>query len=266
MVPLFLIPGCKNPSGLNSDKVILNLPSWPPAPLISPQNTIPELSGWKIRIRTKSRTEIFYISKNEKIPPVTIERNSPFSVTAQPVLISPEGEFFTFFMPSGSVYPALAEFSDKGKISLNLSFEDGFTAKVMEQVTESLGEKNINFNWKKFSDIVKTKSQGSYNPWLADFQFIVNKILSQSFTATSLNMKNTSSQSIRSFVPEETDIFSAYIPENTAVIENDCILINCLNENSFLFQNNRLLSIDYRYSKNPSVRILFLPKMVEEKY
>ncbi|MCF0241554.1 MAG: hypothetical protein HUK25_02900 [Treponema sp.] len=275
ILPLLVLSvSCSQNTGFYSDTVYFKLPEWPP----EGQNEIeyPELSYWEVRITDSRSSKTFSIPPNESIPVLETERNSPFAITAKPITFSSERSPTRFFLPAGSVYPALAEVSDIGKISLNLNFEDGFTAATLEQVfvclkdTETkeavINEYVSRFNWKKYSNQVKEKPKNDYNPWLCDFNSIISKISTHSFTLTSLNMNHAQKTSLEGVISKPSAILCSYIPQNSSVYFDNAVLTSTEKENLFLYKNNNLLSIDFRNVKNPSIRLLFLPKMVEEKY
>lgn len=249
------------------DQVSFCLPAWP-------YENIP-LSGWQISLFYENdidKNSSFYINHNESTKEfltVQLKQNSPFCITARPITLSSDGKTETlFFMPAGTVYPFLCtrENKNKGQISgftMNLTWEDGFTATVMKSFSSS-----ASFNWTKFSQTLHKKisdSEEYYNPWLLDKNKIYRDIEKHSFTAVNLNGKKP--------VILEKDaldqiFLSPFIPLNEHLIENNTVFPLWLSEspedNRFLINLDQMILFSGSDIKKLSVQTVFLPKKYEE--
>ena len=288
--------GCSLRAGSNlSEEVTFVLPEWDFALLSPDENSFfPELDYWEIRFSKSSSssngehsTETFRFSKEESSFTKTIPKNEITFVSARPVTKNNAGKQFLFFYQAGTVYPSVSEW-ENGNCRNTLTWEDGFTVKVISEIFstgEATGysEKEIQdfvsrFNWKKFSDVIIEKEKKSlsenetfYNPYLADFPVLIEKLLSKKFSSTYLNPKQTFSLPLENLNDtlsplqiETTEILSPYMPENLNRKTKNAFTVSKIHENIFLLKSNYLMLLKTSGEKNISTEVIFLPTIILE--
>ncbi len=191
-------------------------------------------------------------------------RNRTFAISARPVTLSSSGECTLFFHPAGAVYPALCRWTDSEGPVLEVSYKEGFSAFLFEGIWKSSIETGYSrekterfvsaFNWKHLSDYING------NPWLADSEKILSRIMSGNFSATVLSASGTAELPVKDFSPEER-LLSPYIPENTQISESGNVSLSKTAENPFLSDSDHLLLIRFVDSKKTLTEYVLIPKM-----
>lgn len=191
-------------------------------------------------------------------------RNRTFSISARPVTLSSSGECTLFFHPAGAVYPALCRWTDSEGPVLELSYKEGFSAFLFEGIWKSSIETGYSrekterfvsaFNWKHLSDYING------NPWLADSEKILSRIMSGNFSATVLSASGTAELPVKDFSPQER-LLSPYIPENSQISESGNVSLSKTAENPFLSDSDHLLLIRFADSKKTLTEYVLIPKM-----
>lgn len=191
-------------------------------------------------------------------------RNRTFAISARPVTLSSSGECTLFFHPAGAVYPALCRWTDSEGPVLELSYKEGFPAFLFEGIWKSSIETGYSrekterfvsaFNWKHLSDYING------NPWLADSEKILSRIMSGNFSATVLSASGTAELPVKEFSPQER-LLSPYIPENSQISESGNVSLSKTAENPFLSDSDHLLLIRFADSKKTLTEYVLIPKM-----
>lgn len=252
---LFFICCSQEEPLLINEEIHIKLPEWPNFV----KDTV-ELSGWQISIKGKYVNEEFFIpyNENQRDFSLTAPKNKHFSIKATPVTKNIDNTSETlFFMPAGSVYPDL--YSDSG---LQLTFEDGFTAYIMSLLETEDFSYADHFNWKKFSQVIQTRSSDQsifYDPWKLNIQKITHGIRTGNFTSVLLNSPKTKIIEI----PEPYPIFLyPYIPLNERFFKPDKIPIYENDKTFFMTDADTLLIIDARIANKLSHTTVFTPKFI----
>lgn len=232
----------------------ISLPQWPP----ENSSEFPEIESWNITVTTADGSENFSVCAEKKTITLELEDSAPVSVLARPV-----NSGFQFFKPAGMIFPFEDEFS----------WENGFSADCLKkfylsstQVNSKNAAKNYasRFNWQKFSQTIKEKSEKSdifYNPWLLDQQNIMVSIEKGNFSATKLSQKKTCSFNAAELFSEfpEKKIFSDYIPQNFS-IRSKIFILSKQKINQFLFyENSKIITVNVESNSSFSLAINSLP-------
>lgn len=320
-----IILGCSIDNKLNShEKISVNLPVWPPfedaiqsqAETWPCQSTYPELAKWIIRIRGEEldkKMEVFVdgldgsesntVGLNENTCDISttpfsisleVAKNKPLSITATPITLNKNNQPVEFFKCAGAIYPQNYEVvKNKGKFwqgkkgSINLTWENGFSAQLMQTLYNSAGqngydEENIQnfiacFNWKKLQQYIQTQIENQtetqatfYNPWLLDMQTVLEKIAMQGFTATALNLKNTFQISLEEKLYRENSgnsvaVMSSFVPENLFIQKYGTISL--AKDKTSLFSLDNLYGVIFTgtSAKNVSIEYVFLPIFINDE-
>ncbi len=269
LFPLYLILAallCTCSHGLNSaaaESITLSLPQWPPQSAL--QAEYPQLARWHICITGAEEQKEFFTQDNSVT--VSVKKNRPFCLLAQPVTLLADGKECAYFKPAGFMYPVSRE---------KVTWEQGYLAQIMkalfcEALSEKLSPVEIEylvstFNWKKAQETIDKKlvaeTQTFYNPWLVPQAPVIESIANQTFRATLLNAAGCTAVSI-SELPQ-LSYFSSFIPENQViahknqltVIKNTAILTGDAKKYGVL--------ITYKTSKNISLEFIYLPIYIED--
>ena len=287
-----LLWACKHSETFREeDYVNFILPVWPPE--YGEQSLYPELTGWLITTN-EVRNQSVEASVHEI--ELTVNKNKPFYVIAQPVTKSAQGQN-CFFHCAGGIYPYCYERSGKTGV-VTVSWEQGFIAYLMDSMflsansfysssdgkSDSENKSNsdskksdyenylASFNWKKLVDTIQTKTasessspENFYNPWHTDLPVIKQGIAYKNFSATLLNQKNCFS-----VVLEVEDygtnkcVLSSYIPENETIHNFSQFSLKKNEENYFSVNNQYQMIIRGSSAKNLSIEYIFLPIIIEE--
>ena len=191
-------------------------------------------------------------------------RNRTFAISARPVTLSSSGECTLFFHPAGAVYPALCRWTDSEGPVLELSYEEGFSAFLFESIWKSSVESGYSaekterfvsaFNWKHLSGYIKG------NPWLADSEKILSRIMSGNFSATVLSPSGIAELPANEFSTEER-LISPYIPENRQICVTGNLFLSKTAENPFLSDSDHLFLIHFVELKKTLTEYVLIPKM-----
>ncbi len=250
-------------------EVSIQLPAWPPTE--DPDTCYPDLSGWQLFFCGKSGDETIFIPYGPSGTPEIkrkVSKADLISILARPVTLSKDESFETlFFMPCGAVFPADCEKRDQ-KDQIFLTWEKGFTASLISAIystaekpedRENYGNFMLKFNWIRFSEEIKNKSDDSsfYNPWFLDFPVTANSISSGKFTVLKIK-----SPDYDQFPPAEEGFcaLSPYIPENEKIYASRTLPVYKKTDNYFFLPQDKLLIINSGNGKNFSETTVFMPK------
>ena len=252
--------------GANADeeKVSISLPDWPPqSQAAAPDNQeYPPLSRWKITIAKSDGTSVFYTSPNNTIE-ITIQKNCPFSIQAQPITLLQNGSECIYFHPAGFVYPS----SSQNKAS----WEQGFAAFIIEGLYKNCRQNGITqgqaaryvstFNWQKMISVSQEKS----NPWLCDSGLIIKNLSEETFRASLLTPSSCYQLSLQK-IYEKTRlvVLSPYIPENQKIAQNGQITIKKDFPTLLSDVKDFGIFITYLSAKNIHIEYIYIPIYKEE--
>lgn len=249
------------------DTVEIDLPKW------KLENFT--LYKWKIEIHNQNYADRYFINPEKSSIHISIQKNQPFSITATPIIkMSESNEKTIFFKPAGGLYP----FNFDGK-KIQLTWENGFSAYIMQQCFKSDNDSSTishfihSFNWNKFNEIINTKIQESilssekifFNPWLSDYEFIIEHLCSKNFSANLLNSKKFICVNLNELFPSQQNIkiYSSFIPENNIIQQQNTITINSSKTNFFASETDCIL-INYSVSKKVSSQIVLMPILIDD--
>ncbi|MBO4858309.1 MAG: hypothetical protein J5527_07330 [Treponema sp.] len=281
---ILAICSCQNNSSFSEssflkENVSFILPVWPPE--YGEQSLYPELTGWLITTN-EVRNQAVEASVHEI--ELTVNKNKPFYVIAQPVTKSTQGQN-CFFHCAGGIYPYSYERSGKTG-TVNVIWEQGFSAYLMDSMFLSANsicgqdESQISacenyitsFNWKKLVTTIQSKTtidpnveeqEVFYNPWHTDLSAIKQGIAYKDFSATLLNQKNCFSVVLQDYGTNES-VLSSYIPENEMIHNFSQFSLKKNEENYFSVNNQYQMIIRGSSAKNLSIEYIFLPIIIEE--
>ena len=259
--------GCNFPAITNSsESIVITLPEWPPEDSLSA--SYPTLSRWKISVTSADSHYHFYTKENQLY--LTVNRNRPLCILAQPVTQMADNKECAFFKPAGLIYPW-----NSG--NYKASWEQGFLSDVMTKLIIDSKENCIapeeteylaaSFNWKKAQKIIEDKIKEEnpsvfYNPWLINYDAFLQNLSVSQFKQSLLNITGTVSIS-PSFLPETTT-FSSFIPENSLHRPNGSFSIKKNQPSLFYYGKDRGLLILYKSEKNISLEPVYMPIYIEE--
>ena len=276
LVSSIVFLACQNDYAMNEENDIhFILPEWPPE--YGDQTLYPELTGWLI---TTNKVRNQLVKADIKEIEVSVTKNKPFYLIAQPVTKSYHGDC-TFFHCAGGLYPYCYErvgnSMTKQKGSVNVTWDQGFCAYIMDSLflpENGLHQKKereqylASFNWKKYSETIQTKTEDSkaenppkvfYNPWHTDLSAIKQGIAYKTFSATLLNQKNCFSATL-----DNPRVLAPYIPENEIIHNYSQVSLKKDEENYFSVNNQYQMIIRGSSVKNLSTDYIFLPIIIEE--
>lgn len=287
-----LLESCTAPNIFNAatENVTFVLPSW------QSDLGFPALDHWEITTigLNDYDTENSSITQKQKIPStencfcLTVPKNKIVAITARPITKNSNDEQTVFFYPAGTVYPNLTIWNGHNAENL-LTWEDGFTAKVIELIYGSAensvySETTITnfiekFNWKKFSEVIFAReekdSEKFYNPWRTDLSSLIEKLLSKKFNANAMNTKNIVPLQIENIVAAQTqfpeiNLISQYIPENNFIAKTQSVSVSTMEINNFLCNNDYIMlvtvKVNYKGEKKVLTEVVFLPKIIEDEF
>lgn len=195
---ILLLSSCSLAAHLQSyeyESVTFTLPQWP--------EELPRLQGWNISGnsgRDKNSPQKLTLPPGQKNFTLRLKKNEPFYVFASPMT-----QVQGFFKDAGTIYP----------YSKSLSWPAGYAARVMETLKSAAPQSYLlNFNWERFITSLEEKQQkapGDFNPWLLEWQPLLESIALHNFTATKLNTSSTLSLQL------ELPLISSYVPQNAAL-------------------------------------------------
>lgn len=251
------------------ESICLSLPDWPPEDSFTA--SYPRLSRWHICIKGGEEEQSFYTT--DKSICLSVKKNRPFCLLAQPLTLLSDGSECAFFKPAGFLYPFSISRDEQEN---QITWEAGFLADIMESIfceglANSLSPADIeylvsSFNWKKAQEAINKRISESdklfYNPWLLPKAQILDGISSLSFKSTLLNA-------------------SGSIGLDTSILPPGIFLSSFIPENGFLSQKNQLtllkntplligdgqkygIFITWKSSKNISLEFIFLPIYIED--
>ena len=270
---------CFSESSFSKENVSYILPAWPPE--YGEQSLYPELKGWLI---TTNEVRNQPVEASIQEIELTVNKNKPFFVIAQPVTKSAQGQN-CFFHCAGGIYPYCFERSGKTR-TVNVSWEQGFSAYLMDSIflsansiyAQSESQKSAYenyitfFNWKKLVTTIRSKAtiapnveaqEVFYNPWHTDLSVIKQGIAYKDFSATLLNQKNCFSVVLQDYGTNES-VLSPYIPENEMIHNFSQFSLKKNEENYFSVNNQYQMIIRGSSAKNLSIEYIFLPIIIEE--
>ena len=260
-----LISGCTLfDSNADEESVSISLPDWPPQSQ-SEENAgmnFPSLSRWKITLAKNNGTEIFYLEQNTALT-VTVQKNCPFSIQAQPITLLQKGSECIYFHPAGYIYPS----SSQNKAN----WEQGFAAFLMEGLYKNCRLNGLKpgqaaryvstFNWEK---LIYT-SQEKSNPWLCDSGLIIKNLSEGTFRASLLTPTSCYQLSTQKIYEKMgLSVLSPYIPENKKIVETGQITIK--KDFPMLLSDIKEFGIFITYlsAKNIHMEYIYIPIYKEE--
>ena len=246
----------------DEESISIRMPEWPPQSQLEVPADYPPLSRWKITLAKNDGTSVFYTTPNETIE-ITIQKNCPFSIQAQPITLLQNGNECIYFHPAGFVYPS----SSQNKAS----WEQGFTAFLMEGLYKNCRQNGISqgqaaryvstFNWQKMISVSQEKS----NPWLCDSGLIIKNLSEETFRASLLTPSSCYQLSLQK-IYEKTGlvVLSPYIPENQKIAQNGQITIK--KDFPMLLSDVKEFGIFITYlsAKNIHIEYIYIPIYKEE--
>ena len=251
------------------ESIHLTLPCWPPEDSFS--SSYPRLSRWQICIRGGEEEQSFYTTSQTLT--LSVKKNRPFCLLAQPITLLSDGSECAFFKPAGFLYPF--SFS-RNQTENKISWEQGFLADVMktffnEGLSESLSPADIEylvscFNWRKAQESIDKKISESekyfYNPWLLSKSKILEGISALSFKAGMLSLSGASPMDAAT-LPSGL-FFSTFIPENQFFAQKNQFTV--LKNTPLLVGDGKKygIFITWKSSKNISLEFIFLPIYIED--
>ena len=259
----------------NSDEetVSISLPDWPPHSQSEVSEDYPPLSCWKITLAKNDGTEVFHLSPNTTLQ-ITVQKNCPFSLQAQPVTLLQNEDECLYFYPAGFIYPSEAE--------TKATWEQGFSAFIMEGLYKNCKKNGFSdsqaaryvssFNWDKMNTIIDEKIQDSiitqsrfYNPWLCDSAKILENLSNETFR-TSLLTPSSCYQLSTEEVFNKTgfSILSSFIPENPIIRKSGQITIKKGSPMLVSDAKEFGLFISYLSAKNVQIEYIYMPIYKEE--
>lgn len=246
----------------------ISLPSWPPASC-----DYPPLSRWKITLAKCDETTSFYAEAGDTIK-VTVSRNSPFSLQAQPLTLLNNGCECLYFHPAGFIYPSSSK--------RQAVWEEGYAACLMEGLYKSIYQNGFSgseaaryvssFNWQKMLSLLREKIEAgsledekSYNPWLCDTGKIIKNLSEESFRASLLSPSACYQLSTEKLSQDfNLSPLSPFIPENSSLWQKKEITIK---KGSPLLLSDAKefgLFITYLSAKNVQIEYIYIPIYKEE--
>ncbi len=264
---VFFFTGCNFSTIANSsESIVITLPEWPPEDFLSA--SYPALSRWKISVTSADSHYHFYTKENQLY--LTVKRNRPLCILAQPVTQMADNKECAFFKPAGLIYPW-----NSG--NYKASWEQGFLSDVMTKLFIDSKENCIapeeteylaaSFNWKKAQKIIedKIKEENSsvfYNPWLINYEAFLQNLSVSQFKQSLLNITGTVSLTLPT-APEST-VFSSFIPENAKKQPDNRFSVRKNQPALFYYGNDRGVLILYKSEKNISLEPVYMPIYIEE--
>ena len=268
-----------------TETLTVELPVWPPED--SFRELYPPLSRWLVHIEgtglvegniENSSSRSFFTT--ESTFTLTVQKNAPLAITAQPLTLYEESET-VFFLPAGLTYPVRKS---------RLTWEGGFLASALQKLIQSKAETGITdghmlaflsrFNWKKAQDSIDSKitaafqaqfsqpdsQKNFYNPWYIGSEEFLEAVSYGNFSSSFLN--NTGCMSIDT--TQSKPILSSFILENEFIARTQTVLIKKEVPNLFYtpnFSNTKECAIIIRCdsAKNLSLTLCNLPIFIEEK-
>lgn len=246
----------------DEESISISLPDWPPHSQLEVPADYPPLSRWKITLAKSDGTSVFYTMPNDTIE-ITIQKNCPFSIQAQPITLLQNGNECIYFHPAGFVYPS----SSQNKAS----WEQGFTAFLMERLYKNCRQNGITqgqaaryvstFNWQKMLSVSQEKS----NPWLCDSGLIIKNLSEETFRASLLTPSSCYQLSLQK-IYEKTGlvVLSPYIPENQKIAQSRQITIKKDFPTLLSDVKDFGIFITYLSAKNIHIEYIYIPIYKEE--
>ena len=246
----------------DEESISISLPDWPPQSQLEVPADYPPLSRWKITLAKSDGTSVFYTMPNETIE-ITIQKNCPFSIQAQPITLLQNGSECIYFHPAGFIYPSPSQ--------NKASWEQGFAAFLMEGLYKNCSKNGLSqgqaaryvssFNWQKMISVSQEKS----NPWLCDSGLIIKNLSEETFRASLLTPSSCYQLSIQK-IYEKTGQFvlSPYIPENQKIAQTGQITIK--KDFPMLLSDVKEFGIFITYlsAKNIHIEYIYIPIYKEE--
>ena len=232
----------------------ISLPQWPP----EDSSELPKAEAWNITVTTADGSEDYKISAEKKTITLEVNSSAPVSVTARPITSG-----FQFFEPAGMIFPFENEFSWEGGFSADC-LKKFYLSSTLNNSKNAVENYASRFNWQKFSQTIKEKSENSavfYNPWLLDQQNILLSIENGNFSATKLSLKKICSFNATELFAEfpQNKILSDYVPQNFSE-KNKTFILSKQKINKFLFyENSKIITVEAESNSSFSLAINSLP-------
>ena len=261
------------------ESLTINLPDWPPElPVDDSENKeeglYPELSRWKICLTKSDGTSTFYSEPGSNVY-VSVQKNSPFCLQAQPITFLENKKECLYFYQAGFIYPA-----ENNKNAA--SWKQGFTAFVMDGLYNNCWKNGFSssqaaryvssFNWAKFDSVIKEKLSESikgegkfYNPWLCDSGKIIENLSNESFRVSLLSPSACYQLSTETIYNKSgLNVLSPFIPENSVIKKTGQISIK--KDSPLLLSDTKEfgLFITYLSAKNLQIEYIYIPIYKEE--
>lgn len=238
----------------------------------------PDLLKWLVEIESAEISEKLETTDSHLC--ITVRKNEPLCIKATPITTYDNISENCFFKPAGTVYPYGSN---------KLSWEQGFTAEIMEILFRSRNEtglsvKKVNkfigsFNWKKMIESIDDKIKKSeenilnaekegenhktfYNPWQINESYLLENLSYRQFSAYCLNTKSV--YTIDRSVFEGDFLLSSFVPENEIIKKYGFCTVKKEVRTSFICSKNKTAHVTYSSAKNISVSYLDLPILRKE--
>ena len=262
----------------------IKLPDWPPSqnegtgqniPAATfPLPAYPPISRWKITLAKADGISIFHTVPDSQVE-ITIPKNCPFSLQAQPITLLEDGRECLYFHPAGYIYPS----SEQNKAS----WQDGYAAFIMEGIYKNCQKNGFSnaeaaryvssFNWQKILSLIQTKitasfeeNQKFYNSWLCDSGKIIKNLSDAAFRASLLNPSACYQLSTQKLYEEtKLAVLSPFIPENSFISIKGQITVK--KDFSLLLSDAKKIGVFLTYlsAKNLQFEYSYIP-IYKERY
>lgn len=290
-----ILTGCQNEFFSDDEKIDFTLPSWP--------SDYPPLSRWQITLLAADFEKEFYLPAEAKNFSLELKRNEPVCLTASPLTLLSDRQAVSsgnsansrpetnFFKPAGSIYPYSAGGNVySGNAECPLTWEEGFTAAVMQKIIRSSRKDGnssqkiksflMEFNWKKMNEKIQKNISDSimsfenpdekskakfYNPWQIDSSTLLDNLSFAVFESKYLNtiyIFTISKESAK--IPAEAQIFSSFIPENQILQKYGFLTLKKKTPQSYLLDNTYAISLIATSAKNVSAALTYMPILIED--
>ncbi len=252
------------------ESLCISLPQWPPEDSLSAY--YPELSRWLICI-TDAENQKYFFTREAQIS-ITVKKNRPLCLCAQPITLLYNGSECTYFKPAGFIYPA--SYNQTSETDNCASWEEGYLADIMKTLFREGLEEGLSpleteyivstFNWKKAQEAIEKKicaeTKLFYNPWLLPKKNVIEGISSRSFKASFFN--TTGSTALESSSLPQKVLLSAFIPENRLLPQKKQFTV--IKNIPLLIADGKKYGIYvlYKSSKNISLEFIYLPIYIED--
>lgn len=268
------------------EKVCVKLPSWPSdLPELCfwrvelgfcGECNVPKIKAEQELVKSSNKISFCIFpdsdSFNQKFF-LNVEKNFPVCIKVFPVTVVSDNQNTSFFKPAGNIYPYSY---DDGNIVLD--WTSGYGAAVMDSMIFASKKSGYSdsyirdflskFNWEKLLEILNQKSESAidnffteetfnsavcYNPWLLDYEQVLEQIAYENFSAAKLNLSGVYSSEF------DISLVSSFVPENEIIKEFNRVTIKKDYVNLFSFLQSYAVIITGSSEKNMSLEFISMP-------